>query len=60
MHVNISDLLWVFFIISFLQPLLSQQWQQVARLRIFQGLERARGTRVMTGPQNRATERPAN
>ena len=47
MHVNISDLLWVFFIISFLQPLLSQQWQQVARLRIFQALERARGSRVI-------------
>jgi len=47
MHISFSDLLWVFFIISFLQPLLSRQWQQVARLRLFQQLERSRGSRVI-------------
>ncbi len=45
--MHISDLLWVFFIISFLQPLLSRQLQQMARLRLFQQLERSRGSRVI-------------
>jgi ClpP class serine protease len=45
--MNISDLLWIFFIISFLQPVLSRQWQQMARLRLFQQLERSRGSRVI-------------
>jgi len=47
MHVSFSDLLWVFFIISFLQPLISRQWQQMTRLRLFQQLERSRGSRVI-------------
>ncbi len=45
--MHISDLLWVLFIISFLQPLLSRQLQQMARLRVFQQLERNRGSRVI-------------
>ena len=47
MHVNLSDLLWVFFIISFLQPVLARALQQAARLRVFQQLERSRGSRVI-------------
>ena len=47
MHFSLSDLLWVFFIISFLQPLLSRQVQQAGRLRSFQQLERSRGSRVI-------------
>jgi ClpP class serine protease len=47
MHVNLSDLLWVFFIISFLQPVLTRALQQAARIRIFQQLERSRGSRVI-------------
>lgn len=47
MHFSLSDLLWIFFIISFLQPLLSRQMQQAARLRSFQQLERSRGSRVI-------------
>jgi ClpP class serine protease len=43
----LSDLLWVFFVFSFIQPLLSRQWQQMARLRLFQQLERSRGSRVI-------------
>ncbi|OLD42145.1 MAG: hypothetical protein AUI83_19705 [Armatimonadetes bacterium 13_1_40CM_3_65_7] len=45
--MNLSDLLWVFFIISFLQPVLSRALQQAARLRVFQQLERSRGSRVI-------------
>lgn len=45
--MNFSDLLWVFFIISFLQPLLSRQYQQSLRMRLFQQLERSRGSRVI-------------
>ena len=47
MHFSLSDLLWVFFVFSFIQPLLSRRWQQVARLRLFQQLERSRGSRVI-------------
>ncbi len=47
MHFNLSDLLWVFFIISFLQPVITRTLQQTARLRLFQSLERSRGTRVI-------------
>jgi ClpP class serine protease len=47
MHFSLSDLLWIFFIISFIQPLLSRQWQQAARLRTFQTLERSRGSRAI-------------
>ncbi|TMI81595.1 MAG: hypothetical protein E6H04_06325 [Bacillati bacterium ANGP1] len=45
--MNLSDLLWVFFIISFLQPVLARALQQAARLRVFQQLERSRGSRVI-------------
>ncbi len=47
MNFSLSDLLWIFFIISFLQPLLSRQWQVMARLRMFQQLERSRGSRLI-------------
>lgn len=47
MHFSLSDLLWIFFIISFIQPLLSRSWQQAARLRLFQQLERSRGSRAI-------------
>jgi ClpP class serine protease len=45
--LNFSDILWIFFLISFIQPILLRQWQQMARLRALQGLERARGTRAI-------------
>ncbi len=45
--MNVSDILWILFIISFIQPILQRQWQQVARIRALQGLERARGTRAI-------------
>ena len=45
--MNVSNILWIFFLISFIQPILLRQWQQMARLRALQGLERARGTRAI-------------
>jgi ClpP class serine protease len=45
--LNFSNILWILFIISFIQPILQRQWQQMARLRALQGLERARGTRAI-------------
>jgi ClpP class serine protease len=45
--VNLSNIFWILFLISFIQPILQRQWQQVARLRALQGLERARGTRAI-------------
>lgn len=47
MHFALSDLLWVFFVISFLQPLITRAMQQGARMRLFQQLERSRGSRVI-------------
>ena len=44
---NISDLFWIFFIFSVIQPLLARQYQQAARFRIFQQMERRRGSRVI-------------
>lgn len=45
--MNFSDILWILFIISFIQPILQRQWQQAARIRALQGLERSRGTRAI-------------
>jgi ClpP class serine protease len=47
MHFDISTLFWIFFLVSVLQPLLTRQWQQASRLRLFQQLERRRGSRVI-------------
>ncbi len=47
MHFSLSDLLWVFFVISFLQPLITRAMQQATRLRLFQQLERGRSSRVI-------------
>jgi ClpP class serine protease len=44
---NISDLFWIFFIFSVIQPLLARQYQQAARMRIFREMERKRGSRVI-------------
>jgi ClpP class serine protease len=44
---NITDLFWVFFIFSLIQPLFARQYQQMARFRIFQQMERRRGSRVI-------------
>jgi ClpP class serine protease len=45
--VSFLDLLWVFFIISALQPVLQRRWLEAARLRLLHELERARGSRVI-------------
>lgn len=44
---SIGDLFWIFFIISMLQPMVSRQILQAARLRVVQQLERERGSRVI-------------
>jgi ClpP class serine protease len=44
---NISDLFWIFFIFSVLQPMLARQYQQLARMRTLQQIERRRGSRVI-------------
>jgi ClpP class serine protease len=46
-NFSISDLFWLFFFLSLIQPVLSRQFQQVARFRIIQSLERKRGSRVI-------------
>jgi ClpP class serine protease len=41
------DLLWLFFIISSLQPLIRQRWLEAMRVRAFRSLEHRRGSRVI-------------
>ena len=45
--MNFSDILWIFFIASVLQPILARWIQQMSRLRLLQQLERQRGSRVI-------------
>ena len=45
--MNLSDILWIFFIASVLQPILARWIQQMSRLRLLQQLERQRGSRVI-------------
>ncbi len=41
------DLLWLFFILSALQPLVQRRWLEAARLRLLRELERKRNSRVI-------------
>jgi ClpP class serine protease len=41
------DLLWLFFIISSLQPLIRQRWLEAMRVRAFRSLEHRRASRVI-------------
>ncbi len=45
--IGFSDILWIFFLISVLQPMLMRQYQQMSRFRILQQLERRRASRVI-------------
>ena len=45
--MSINEILWIFFMISALQPVLQQKMLQAARLRVFNRFERARKTRVI-------------
>src|SRR5213594_2604465 len=47
MRLSISDLFWVFFIITAIQPILARWRLEQARLRLLAGLERQRGSRVI-------------
>jgi ClpP class serine protease len=43
----LTQLFWIFFIVSLLQPVLSRQSQQIRRFRLLQSMERQRGSRVI-------------
>jgi ClpP class serine protease len=47
MHINLSDLFWIFIVLSLLQPAVSRQLQQTSRFRLIQQIERKRGSRVI-------------
>jgi ClpP class serine protease len=46
--MDFFSILWIFFIISSLTPLLRQRWLDASRVRLIQQIEKARGTRVIT------------
>jgi ClpP class serine protease len=45
--MNISDLFWIFFILTSLQPIITQRLLEVSRVRSLNRLERLRGSRVI-------------
>lgn len=45
--MGMTDLLWVFFMIAALQPVLRQKMLEASRLRVLQRFERRRGSRVI-------------
>jgi ClpP class serine protease len=46
-HIGITDLFWLFFIVSSLQPLLKQRMLEATRRRLIAEIERKRGSRVI-------------
>src|SRR3989442_14174900 len=46
--MSIADVLWLFFMISALQPILRQKMLEAARLRLLHRFERARRSRVIS------------
>ena len=45
--MSIVDLIWLFFLLSSLQPILRRWWLQTMRVHAFRGLEKRRGSRVI-------------
>jgi ClpP class serine protease len=41
------DIFWIYFILTTLQPILTQKWLEATRVRFLHKLERARGSRVI-------------
>ncbi len=48
MALNFSSLLWIFFVIMALQPLLTGRWYAVRRAQAIRAIERSHGSRVIT------------
>ena len=47
MSLSFFDILWIFFIISSLQPIIRRRWVDAQRVRAFRRLEEQRGSRVI-------------
>ncbi len=45
--MSVFDILWIYFILTSLQPMLTQKWLEVSRMRLLRKLEEARGSRVI-------------
>jgi ClpP class serine protease len=45
--MTVLDVLWLFFIISALQPVVQRRWLEAARMRLLRELERERNSRVI-------------
>jgi len=46
-HMSISEIFWIFFMVSMLQPVLQKKMQELARRRMLAQIERQRGSRVI-------------
>ena len=61
--MNFGEILWLFFMLSALQPVVRQKMLEAARLRLLSRMERARKSRVIAmpdqpSPANMAIPRP--
>jgi ClpP class serine protease len=45
--MSIADILWVYIVLTTLQPILTQKWLEATRVRSLRKLERTRGSRVI-------------
>ncbi len=46
--MSFSDIIWVFFLVSFLTPTIRQRWLEMERLKIMRRFEAKRGSRLIT------------
>jgi len=46
--LNFSDIIWLFFALSFLTPMIRQRWLDMERVKIMRRLEGKRGSRLIT------------
>jgi ClpP class serine protease len=45
--MGILDILWIYFILTTNQPIITQKWLDASRLRLLRKLEKSRGSRVI-------------
>src|SRR6266498_726712 len=45
--MGILEILWIYLILTTIQPVITQKWLEASRLRLLRKLERSRGSRVI-------------
>src|SRR5882672_11743709 len=47
MNMSVMDIFWIYFILTTIQPILSEKWLENSRVRCLRRLEMLRGSRVI-------------